>query len=104
MPALLVMTNVPTREVAQTIARELLECRLAACVNVLDGCDSIYRWQGNIEQVREIPLLIKTCADRYAEVEAAIRAKHPYELPEIIAVRVERGMPAYLQWLADETS
>jgi periplasmic divalent cation tolerance protein len=100
---LLVITNAPDREVALTIARELIERRLAACVNVLGRCDSVYRWQGQLETAREVPLLIKTRTAVYPDVEAAIRKLHPYELPEIVAVRIERGLPEYLQWVTAQT-
>jgi len=72
-------------------------------LNVLSECTSVYRWKGAIENAREVPVLIKTRAARYAEVEAAIRRLHPYELPEIIAVPIVRGCDDYLQWVADET-
>jgi periplasmic divalent cation tolerance protein len=101
--ALLVLTNAPDAECAERIARHLVEDHLAACVNRLGPCRSVYRWQGAVEEAEEIPLLIKTTTTRYAEVEAAIRALHPYELPEVVAVRVERGLPAYLAWIARET-
>ena len=101
---LLVLTNLPDRESAMKLARGLVEGRLAACVNVLSGCASVYRWQGAIEEAEEVPVLIKTRAARYADLEAAIRGLHPYELPEIIAVPVVRGLPGYLQWVADETA
>jgi periplasmic divalent cation tolerance protein len=97
--ALLVITSAPDRKVALTIARELIERRLAACVNVLGACDSIYRWQGQVEAARELPLLIKTRPAAYPDVEATIRKLHPYELPEIVAVPIERGLPEYLQWV-----
>jgi periplasmic divalent cation tolerance protein len=100
---LLVLTNAPDADTAERIARHLVSRRLAACVNALAPCRSVYRWQGVIEETEEIPLLIKTTAARYPEVEAAIRALHPYELPEVVAVRVERGLPAYLAWIAQET-
>ncbi len=100
---LLVITNAPDRETALKIARELVERRLAACVNVLGECGSIYRWQGQLETAREVPLLIKTRTAVYHDVEAAIRKLHPYELPEIIAVRIECGLPEYLQWVAAQT-
>jgi periplasmic divalent cation tolerance protein len=96
---LLVITSAPDRKIALTIARELIEHRLAACVNVLGACDSIYRWQGQVEAARELPLLIKTRPAAYPDVEATIRKLHPYELPEIVAVRIERGLPEYLQWV-----
>ena len=103
MSAMIVITNVPSREVALDIARMLIERRLAACVNLLAECTSVYRWQGKLETAREIPLLIKTRADIYDEVEAAVRSLHPYELPEILAVPVERGLPDYLEWVNTET-
>ena len=100
---LLVLTNTPDLDTAERIARHLVEDHLAACVNRLAPCRSVYRWEGEVEEAEEIPLLIKTTVARYPEVEAAIRALHPYELPEVVAVRVERGLPAYLAWVAQET-
>ena len=101
---LLVLTNLPDREAALKLAAALIEAKAAACVNVLGACTSVYRWQGKLEQADEVPLLIKTTATRYAALEALIRRLHPYELPEIIAVPVAHGLPAYLQWVADETA
>ena len=101
---LLVLTTLPEREAALKLARALVEKRLAACVNILSGCTSLYRWQDNLEQAEEVPLLIKTRAGRYAELEAAIRSFHPYELPEIIAVPVVQGLADYLGWVAEETA
>lgn len=103
MSSLLVLTNLPDRASAEKLAALLIEQSLAACVNVLAPCDSFYRWNGKIQQDEEHPLLIKTAQDRYADLEAAIRANHPYELPEIIAVPVVQGLPAYLQWVESET-
>ena len=106
MPAtttLLVVTNCPDHATAELLAAALVELRLAACVNILAPCRSVYRWQGVVESADEVPLLIKTTAERYAALEAEIQARHPYELPEIIAVRADRGLPAYLQWVSDET-
>lgn len=100
---LLVLTNLPDREAALKLANALIEQKAAACVNVLGACTSVYRWEGKVENAEEIPLLIKTTAARYAALEALIRRLHPYELPEIIAVPVARGLPGYLQWVADET-
>jgi periplasmic divalent cation tolerance protein len=102
--AIIVFTNLPDREAAVKLANELVAKKLAACVNVLSECTSVYRWKGAIENAREVPVLIKTRAARYAAVEAAIRGLHPYELPEIIAVPVVRGSDDYLQWVADATS
>ncbi len=100
---LLVLTNLPDRDTALKIANTLIEEKFAACVNVLGECTSVYRWQGAVENAAEIPLLIKTTASRYPALEAAIQRLHPYELPEIIAVPLARGLPAYLQWVAVET-
>ncbi|MDR1888200.1 MAG: divalent-cation tolerance protein CutA [Zoogloeaceae bacterium] len=100
---LLVMTTLPDAESGRRLAALLVENGLAACVNVLAPCHSVYRWQGKMETAEETPLLIKTRAGRYAEVEAAIRARHPYELPEIIALPLAEGLPAYLDWVGKET-
>lgn len=101
--ALLVLTNLPDQASARALASSLVAKRLAACVNILAPCRSMYRWQGAIESAEEIPLLIKTTDARYAALETAIRAGHPYELPEIIAVAIAHGLPEYLDWVASET-
>jgi periplasmic divalent cation tolerance protein len=101
--ALLVLTNLPDRAAAERLADALVGERLAACVNILAPCRSIYRWKGELQHDDEHPVLIKTTAERYAALEQAIRAQHPYELPEIIAVPIERGLPDYLDWVAAET-
>lgn len=101
---LLVFTNLPDRETALALAQVLVERRLAACVNVLGGCTSVYRWKGDLERADEVPVVIKTRLSRYAELEAAICEIHPYELPEIIAVPVMHGLPEYLDWVAEETA
>jgi periplasmic divalent cation tolerance protein len=95
----LVLTTVPDAETAERLARTLVEERLAACVNVLPPMRSVYRWKGQIESANEQLLVIKTRKADYAAVEARIRALHPYELPEVIAVPVLAGLPAYLAWL-----
>jgi periplasmic divalent cation tolerance protein len=100
---LLVMSTLPDQAMAQQLARTLIERRLAACVSVLAPCTSVYRWRGTVEQAAEVPVLIKTTAGRYAELESALRALHPYELPEIIAVPVLHGLPGYIDWVAAET-
>jgi periplasmic divalent cation tolerance protein len=104
MAALLVLTNLPDADSARALAEHIVSARLAACVNILAPCRSLYRWQGKVEDAEEVPLLIKTSAERYPELEAAIRARHPYELPEIVAVPLSQGLPAYLDWIAAETS
>ncbi len=101
--ALLVLTTVPDKVSAERIATLLVESRLAACVNILPGVQSVYRWQGAVERAEEIQLFIKTTTERYREVEEAIRTHHPYEVPEIIAVPIQQVSPAYLQWLNEAT-
>ncbi len=103
MEPLLVLTNVPDTAGAEKLARALVESRAAACVNVLAACRSIYRWQGAVETAEEIPLLVKTTAASYPQVEAIVRAHHPYDVPELIAVPITHGLPAYLDWVAKET-
>lgn len=100
---LLVLSSLPDEAAAQKLARHLVEAKLAACVNVLSPCVSIYRWRGVVEEAREVPVIIKTSADCYSALEAAIRDAHPYELPEIVAVPIARGLPAYLEWVTAET-
>jgi periplasmic divalent cation tolerance protein len=104
MSALLVLTNLPDRDAAETLAERLVEQRVAACVNILAPCRSVYRWQGALQRDEEHPMLIKTTGERYAALEQAIRDAHPYELPEIVAVPIVRGLPAYLSWVAEETT
>jgi periplasmic divalent cation tolerance protein len=100
---LLVLTNLPDRTVAEKLADLLITQKLAACVNILAPCRSVYRWKDAVQHDEEHPMLIKTTAERYAALERALRTAHPYELPEIIAVPIERGLPAYLDWVAAET-
>ena len=103
MNVLLVLTNLPNRAAADTLAQVLVESRLAACVNILPACHSIYRWKGAVETAEESPLLIKTTEARYPALEAAIRERHPYEIPEIVSLPVTGGLPEYLAWLVAET-
>lgn len=100
---ILVLTHLPDRASAERLATHLIENSLAACVNIQPVCRSVYRWQGRLEWAEEIPLHIKTQAGRYGELEAAIRSLHPYELPEIIALPIQGGFPAYLDWVRQET-
>jgi periplasmic divalent cation tolerance protein len=101
--ALLVLTNVPDAATARHIARQLIERQVAACVNSMPGVHSTYRWQGVLEETHEVTLFIKTTQVRYAELERELKSLHPYEIPEIIAVPVIHGLPAYLDWIAEET-
>ena len=95
----MVVSNMPNADVAKAIARELVDRHLAACVNILPGVHSIYRWEGAVEEASEVTVLIKTRRIRYAAVEAAIQSLHPYDVPEIIAVPINGGLPAYLNWM-----
>lgn len=101
--AIVVLTNLPDEEGARELARHLVEQGLAACVNILPGVQSLYRWQGRLEEARETCLMIKTAGVRYPELEAAIRARHPYDVPEIIALPVTQGWPPYLDWITGQT-
>ena len=100
---LLVLTNLPDRAAAERIADSLVTQEVAACVNVLAECASVYRWQGKVERASEVPLLIKTTRAAYPQLESALRKLHPYELPEIIALPVSGGLPEYLNWITQET-
>lgn len=101
--ALLVLTNVADIASARLLARALVEQRLAACVNMLPAVQSVYRWNGAVEEAAEVTLLVKTTAARYPELEQAIRLLHPYDLPELIALPISAGLPPYLAWISQET-
>lgn len=101
---LLVITNLPDAPSATRLAQQLIEARAAACVNQLAPCTSTYRWQDKIETATEVPLLIKTTPAAYPRLAKLILAAHPYELPEIIAVPVTAGLPAYLNWVDVQTT
>ncbi|MDP1633754.1 MAG: divalent-cation tolerance protein CutA [Gallionellaceae bacterium] len=98
-----VFTNLPDRATAERIADELVTQGVAACINILAGCTSVYRWEGKQEHTDEVPLLIKSTRSAYPQLETALRKLHPYELPEIIAVPVTAGLPEYLDWVKQET-
>lgn len=101
---ILVLTTLPDQASALTLAERIVNAKLAACVNILGTCKSIYHWQGKIESAEETPVLIKTTEDAYPALEKTIRELHPYELPEILQVPIANGLAAYLQWVAAETS
>ncbi|MFM8557029.1 MAG: divalent-cation tolerance protein CutA [Betaproteobacteria bacterium] len=100
---LIAISNAPDAALAESIARALVEERLAACVNLLAPCLSIYRWQGAVEQATEVPMLIKTTRRRWAALEARLRELHPYDVPELIAVQPAAILPAYAGWVISET-
>jgi periplasmic divalent cation tolerance protein len=95
----IVLCTTPDRGAAELIANTLVAEKLAACVNILPGVTSVYRWQGAIEQSEELLLVIKTSQTVWPMLEAQIQALHPYELPEIVAVPIKTGEAEYIQWL-----
>jgi periplasmic divalent cation tolerance protein len=97
-----VLTNLPDSDSAFNLARELVNLRLAACANVLSPATSFYRWEGRDEQATEYPVLIKSTRERYPELEAAIRSRHPYSVPEIVAWPLDTGVGPYLDWVERE--
>jgi len=103
MPHLLIMCTCPDQDTAQTIAHQLVDRALAACVNILPGLTSIYQWRGKRETAQEHLLLIKTTDEAYQMLEQAITELHPYELPEVIAVPITQGLTGYLQWIEQQT-
>lgn len=104
MDPILVITNLPDKKTALELAEKLISKKVAACVNLQAECTSIYRWQDKIENTSELPVFIKTLAEHYPRVEEIIKEMHPDELPEIISVSISGGLPAYLQWISDETA
>jgi len=103
-PQLLVLCSCPNKPTAQSIAEQLIDQRLAACVNILPGMTSIYQWQGKRETAEENLLLIKTTREAYDTLEQTLTGLHPYELPEIIAVPIERGLSTYLDWINQQVT
>ena len=101
--AILVLTSLPDGDSARRLARELVEARLAACVQIGAPVESLYHWRGRLETATEVPVAIKTRAAAWADLERAIRARHPYELPEIVAVPILDALPDYLAWIDAET-
>jgi periplasmic divalent cation tolerance protein len=95
------LSTVATAEDAERIARSLVEKGLAACVNLVPGVVSFYRWQGRLERDAEVLLVIKTRGERFDELKAALLAEHPYEVPELVAIPIEAGHQRYLEWLED---
>jgi len=98
----LVITMLPDEATARTVARALVDRRLAACVNVQAPGWSVYRWEGEVESASEVALMAKVTAAGYPALEAGLRGLHPYEVPEIVAVPVVAGLPRYLAWVSSE--
>ncbi len=97
--ALLVYCTCPDDETANMLAERLVSKQLAACVNIINGLQSVYAWQGKIETSSEALLLIKTTTTAYEALQTQLREHHPYELPEIVAVSITAGLPGYLEWI-----
>ena len=98
-----VYMTAPDREEARRIGRALVEERLAACVNVLDGMNSLYWWEGAVQDDSEAVLIAKTRADLLESLTERVKALHPYSCPCVVALPIVAGNPAYLDWLAGET-
>ena len=103
-PARVALSTAPDAETAARIARTLVQERLAACVNLLPGVRSIYRWQGAIEDAAEVLLVMKTRAERVEALAERLRALHPYELPELVVLPVAGGSSGYLDWVLAEAA
>lgn len=101
--ALLVLTTLGSVDAARSLVRSLVDDRLVACGTVLPGGLSIYRWRGSVTEESEVVVLLKTRVERWEALRAAVTARHPYEVPELLAFTVERGLDAYLAWLGAET-
>lgn len=99
--AIVIFITTPNREDAQSLARVLVEQRLAACVQILPEIVSIYRWQNQVQQETEVLLLIKTVREKFAALETVVRANHAYEVPEILAVPAAEISQPYLKWLIE---
>lgn len=96
---IMVYCTCPDHDSALELANGIIEAQLAACINIIPGLTSIYQWKGQRQQGTEELLLIKTTTDCYKSLEQHITSKHPYELPELIAVTIKTGLPAYLDWV-----
>jgi periplasmic divalent cation tolerance protein len=99
-----VVTTIDSREAADTLASAAVEARVAACAQIVGPITSTYHWQGRIETASEWQILFKTTTERYAALEATIKAAHPYDVPEIVCTPIVAGHPAYLDWITTETA
>jgi periplasmic divalent cation tolerance protein len=98
---LVVLSTFPDVETARRISRQLVEEHCSACANILAPIESVYCWEGKVENANEALVLFKTSADRYGSLETKLRQLHPYEVPEIIALPIERGLTDYLRWVCE---
>ncbi len=101
---LLVLSTFPDLETARRIARHLIDKKCAACANILPSIESIYRWEGKVEEGNETLVFFKTSVSQFEELQRMLLQLHPYETPEIIALAVEAGLPAYLQWVTENAA
>lgn len=101
MEVWIVLCTLPDMEKARQIATILVESQLVACVNLLPSIQSVYRWEGKVESAQEVLAVMKVTMDGYEKLEARLRELHPYELPEILAIPVAKGLPAYLNWVVE---
>lgn len=99
----LVLCTTPDQETAGQLARLVVEQKLAACVNIVPQLVSVYEWEGKIEQENEVLLLIKTQSSCFEALQNLLQKEHPYDVPEIIALDIDAGLPAYLNWIKDVT-
>ncbi len=99
----LVYSTAPDIEIARQIARVLVDEKLAACVSLLPSMQSVYRWQGKVEEAQETYIMIKTKRSCFSLLSERLQTLHPYELPEIVCISVKDGLPGYLQWIGEET-
>ncbi len=104
MAVFIVFSTFPDETSAREAAGRLVEEGSAACASILGGMSSVYRWLGKTEVSSEVLLMVKTTQDAYPRLESSLKACHPYELPEILAVRAEAGLPGYLEWVAEATA
>ncbi|HXV85973.1 MAG TPA: divalent-cation tolerance protein CutA [Gemmatimonadales bacterium] len=103
-PYLVALTALGTEAEARLLVRQLVGDRVVACGTVVPGATSVFRWAGEVTESNEVIVLLKTRRERWSALEAAIRERHPYDVPELLALPVEAGLPAYLEWVATETS
>ncbi len=101
--AIIILVTASSEEEARTLARELVNARLAACANILPGLTSLFHWKGKVEEEKEVLLILKSRAELFDSIEARVRALHSYEVPEIIALPIQHGSAPYLAWIVDET-
>ncbi len=99
-----VLTTLSSREDAQSLVRRLVSDRLVACGTIVENAFSIYEWQGKLEETPEVLVVLKTRHELWDRLQSVVHELHPYDVPELLAIPVEKGLPAYLEWLAEQTT